>query len=105
LGLRILGYCYGARIRKIPLAKGISSIRFQKAYPLAPGIKDLEVYESHKFELVPPFPDILENYANNQRPVEAIKVRQKMQFAVQFHPEVRNAQGSAVLDGFLSLCK
>ena len=47
LGLRILGYIYSARIRRMPKGEyGIVKIHFQEEYPLAPGVEVLDAYET-----------------------------------------------------------
>src|SRR5580658_10418638 len=57
LGLRILGHCYGARMRRIPSpAAGTFVVRFERDFPLAPGVRECSVYQSHKYELLLPLP-------------------------------------------------
>ena len=104
LGLKIIGYCHGARMRKISFEEGITDIEFHKNFPLAPNAKNLKVYQSHGYELIPPLPSTLENFTGNETsPIQAIKVKKKQQFAVQFHPEKSN-DGNVILDNFVSLC-
>jgi GMP synthase-like glutamine amidotransferase len=103
LGMKIVGYCYGARMRKTPPDVGFREISFQGDFPLAEGVKTLRVYEKHKFELVPPLPRPLRNYASGGSPVQAVTVDGRPQFAVQFHPEV-GSDATIVLDRFLELC-
>ena len=106
LGQKIIGYCYGARIRKIPKEEEIITINFHKQFPLAPNVKELNVFESHEFELISPLPNTLENYASSGKSiVQAIKVCGKEQYAVQFHPERKGNEGHIILDNFIARAK
>jgi len=104
LGMKILGFCYGARMRRIESDVGLRVITFEREFPLAPGIRTMAVHENHRYELVPPLPDPLQNYANGGSPVQAMAVTGRPQFAVQFHPEV-GSTATIVLDSFLELCR
>ena len=103
LGMKILGFCYGARMRKTAPEVGFREIAFQRDFPLAPGLTSLRAYENHRFELLPPLPAPLRKYANGAASVEAVKVDGRSQFAVQFHPEV-GGTSVVILDRFLNLC-
>lgn len=104
LGLKILGHRYGARIRRIEPAVGMQPLHFIREYPLAPGIRDCSVYQGHKYELIPPLPAEMENYATNGSPVQAVKIRGKEMFGVQFHPELSGKPAIEILRSFVSLC-
>ena len=106
LGLRIFGYCYGARIRKMEKEEnGIVKIFFHREYPLAPGKKELTVYETHLYELFSTG-NHLENYGSSAIcKIQAVKHRSKPQYAVQFHPEIsENNEGLIILENFVNLC-
>jgi GMP synthase (glutamine-hydrolysing) len=103
LGMKILGHHYGVRMRRIPPAEGMGPIRFLRDYPLAPGLKECLVYQSHRFEWLPPLPAELENYASNGSPVEAVKVRGTQRYGLQFHPELSGEPALGMLRNFVSL--
>jgi len=106
LGLRILGYCNGSRVRRIrPSELGVTKIFFFKDYPLAPGIKELLVYENHDYELLD-LKEPLENYASSERcRIQAVKHRFKPIFAVQFHPEIsKENNGPIIVKNFVEFC-
>ena len=106
LGLRILGYHYGARIRRMGEGEnGVVKIFFHKDYPLAPGIKELKVYELHDYELISTG-ESLENYASSEKcRIQAVKHKIKPQYGVQFHPEVNsNNDGKIVIKNFIKEC-
>jgi GMP synthase (glutamine-hydrolysing) len=104
LGLKILGHHYGARMRRIPLAIGTSVVHFEREYPLAPGVRDCTVYQSHKYELLLPLPYALENYASDGSPVQAVKVRGAQRYGLQFHPEMSDYPARSIVEKFVSLC-
>jgi len=104
LGLKILGHVYGARMKRIPPAVGTYTVHFQREYPLAPGVQECKVYQGHKYELLPPLPDALENYATNGSPVQAVKVKGKDRFGLQFHPELSENPARAIVQNFVSIC-
>ena len=107
LGLKILGYCNGSRIRRIrPGELGVTKITFFREYPLAPSIRELLVYENHDYELLN-LREPLENYASSERcRIQAVKHRFKPLFAVQFHPEIsKGNDGPIIIGNFVSLCE
>ena len=104
LGLKIMGHYYGARMRRIEPGIGLDTIRFERDYPLAPGVRECAVYQSHSYELLPPLPDALENYASGASPIEAVKTRDKQRFGLQFHPELSGMPAGAIVRNFVSLC-
>ncbi len=107
LGLRIIGYYYGARIRKLEKEEnGIVKIYFHKEYPLAPSRKELTVYETHLYELISTGEN-LENYGSSDTcKIQALKHKNKKHFAVQFHPEIQEKnEGIIILEHFLRLCQ
>jgi len=100
LGFRILGYYYGAKFALLK-EKGIKEIEFFREYPLAPNVKRLTVYQDHDFSLIKLGSSIV-NYARSDKcDVQAIKIKGKEQYGVQFHPEV---EGGIVLENFVKLC-
>jgi len=106
LGLRILGYCYGSRMRRLEKAeKGVVTLRFFREFPLTPGRKELTVYEDHDYELLSLL-EPLENHASSPTSkIQAVKHKAKPLFGVQFHPEVAAGnEGSIVLENFVKLC-
>lgn len=104
LGLKILGHHYGARMRRIDPAMGMQPLHFVSEYPLAAGILDCLVYQGHKYELIPPLPSEMENYATDGSPVQAVKIRGKQMYGVQFHPELSGEPAIEILRSFVSLC-
>jgi len=104
LGLKILGYCYGARMRKTPTPLGTHVVRFLREYPLAPGVAECSVYQAHRYELLLPLPEALENYATDGSPVQAVKVRGKERYGLQFHPELSGSPAREMIQRFVSLC-
>lgn len=51
-------------------------------------------------------PDELENYASSDEcAIQAIKVIDRQQYAVQFHPERKNTDGYVILNNFIKICK
>ncbi len=106
LGLRIFGYCYGARVRKMEEEEnGVTTIFFHKEYPLAPGKKELKVYETHLYELISTGNNLI-NYGSSAKcKIQAVKHVFKPQYAVQFHPEIyENNEGLIIIKNFISLC-
>lgn len=106
LGLRIFGYCYGARIRKMEKEEnGVVKIFFHREYPLAPRKRELTVYETHLYELLSTG-SYLENYGSSATcKIQAVKHKSKSQYAVQFHPEInKNNEGLIILENFVKLC-
>jgi GMP synthase-like glutamine amidotransferase len=103
LGLKILGFCYGARIRKIPPVIGDRRVSLRD-FPLSPGLEEFTVRQNHKYELVPPLPETLENFTAEGDPVQAVKVVGKDQYAVQFHPEVGETPAQVIFKNFISMC-
>jgi para-aminobenzoate synthetase len=104
LGLKILGHHYGARMRRIAPAIGLFPVHFHREYPLAPGLKGCRVYQGHRYELLLPLPDVLENYASDGGPVQAIQVKGLERYGVQFHPEKSEAPARAIMKNFVSRC-
>lgn len=106
LGFKILGYCYGARLRKLELEEsGLAVVKFHKPFPLVPDKNQLVVHEDHSFELIG-IPEMLENYGSTDRcKIQVVKHKTKPQFGVQFHPEIRKEnEGYIVLDNFVKFC-
>ena len=99
-----MGHYYGARMRKIPPAVGTYAVRFQRDYPLAPGVLKCTVYQSHRYELVLPLPPVLENYARDGSPVQAVKTKGMDRYGLQFHPEMSENPARAIVENFVSLC-
>jgi imidazoleglycerol phosphate synthase glutamine amidotransferase subunit HisH len=91
-------------MRKIPPAVGTYVVHFQRDYPLLPGMRECTVYQSHRYELLPPLPEALENYATNGSPVQAVKTRGMDRFGLQFHPELSEKPARAIIKNFVSLC-
>ncbi len=104
LGLKILGHHYGARMRKTEPAMGIYHVRFLREYPLAVGLRECSVYQGHKYELIPPLPEMMENYATNGSPVQAIKISGLERYGVQFHPELSGEPAAGMIRSFVSRC-
>ncbi|MDA4131766.1 MAG: hypothetical protein OK454_01395 [Thaumarchaeota archaeon] len=104
LGLKILGHHYGARMRRIPPAVGTCVVHFEHEYPLAPGVRECTVYQSHRYELLLPLPHALENYATDGSSVQAVKIRGTERYGLQFHPEMSDYPARAIVEKFVSLC-
>jgi len=110
LGHKILGFCHGTRLKRSH-EKGLIDTFFHKEFPLAPGVRNLNVYQDHDFGLLH-LPETLENCASSKGcDIQAIRVVDKQQYGVQFHPEVtedeegRPIEGHIVLDRFLKIVK
>ena len=100
LGHKILGYCYGAKIKKA-CERGFSTIRFFKNYPLAPKTVETKVYQDHEYGLFD-LPKKLVNYAYSDIcKIQVLRVVGKQQYSVQFHPEI---EGKDILENFIRLC-
>jgi GMP synthase-like glutamine amidotransferase len=103
LGMKILGFCYGARLGKTPPVVGSSLISL-RGFPLAPDLSDFKVHQNHKYQLLPPLPDSLENFTAEGEPIQAVKVAGRDLYAVQFHPEVGESPARIIVANFVSLC-
>jgi GMP synthase-like glutamine amidotransferase len=103
LGMKILGFSYGARLGKTEPVIGDSKVRLRD-FPLLPGLSEFRVHENHRYELLRPLPGSLEDFTAPGDPVEAVKVRGRHQYAVQFHPEVGESPARVLFANFLSLC-
>ena len=104
LGLRILGHCYGARMRKFPAVTGLRDLHFLREFPLASGVRDCTVYQSHKYGLIDPLPPQLEGYATDEGAVQAVRVAGFHRYGVQFHPELSPEPALGILKNFVALC-
>jgi GMP synthase-like glutamine amidotransferase len=102
LGMKILGYCYGARIVKVTPVIGERRVRLD-GFPLCPDLSEFTVHQNHRYELIQPLPKPLQDYTADPGPVQAVKVKGKDQYAVQFHPEVGES-ASVIVRNFVSLC-
>ena len=102
-----MGHCYGARTRRLEKEEnGVVKVIFNKEYPLVPLRRELTVYETHFYEMISTG-EILENYASsNVCKIQATKHKEKLQFAVQFHPEIHEGnEGRIILENFIKLCQ
>lgn len=104
LGIRILAHYYGARTRRVTPVVGMRRLHFFREFPLARGVGDCEVYQSHSHEVISPLPQTLENFATGASPVEVLRVRGEERFGVQFHPELSGEPAVGILRSFVSLC-
>jgi GMP synthase-like glutamine amidotransferase len=107
LGHRIFCYVYGSRIRRLKEGEfGLARVQFHKDFPLAPNRKELTVFQRHHYDVFQ-IPDHLENYGGTEKSqIQAIKHKEKLQFSVQFHPEVKeNNEGYVIFDNFIELLK
>lgn len=104
LGLQLVCYTYNSEIIKLPSPrKGLIRIRTIKQNGILKGIKSLRVYENHK-HCVKSVSKAIEVLAESKDGIEAIKVRQKPVYAVEFHPEImKNNQGYRCFENFLKL--
>jgi len=103
LGMKILGFCYGARIRRIAPVVGERRVSLRD-FPLSPGLSEFSVRQNHKYELLPPLPEALQNFTAEGDPVQAVKVAGRDQYAVQFHPEVGKTPARIIVENFVSMC-
>lgn len=103
LGMKILGFCYGARILKVQPVIGERLVSL-RGFPLCPSLSHFTVHQNHRYELVRPLPNSLEDFTDDAGPVQAVKVRGREQYAVQFHPEVGDSAAASVMRGFVALC-
>jgi len=103
LGMKILGFCYGARIGKRRPVVGDYEVSL-RGFPLSPGLSEFTVRQNHRYELLPPLPVSLENFTAVGHPIQAVKVVGKAQFAVQFHPEVGDSPARIIVANFVSMC-
>ncbi len=102
LGMKILGYCYGARIARTSPVVGVRRVALS-GFPLFPGFQEFAVHQNHRYELVRPLPSALQDFTADGGPVQAIGVKGKRQYAVQFHPEVGRMHARVILENFVSL--
>ncbi|MGA2199029.1 MAG: hypothetical protein ABSG45_03740, partial [Nitrososphaerales archaeon] len=103
LGMRILGHCYGARIGMIAPVIGEYRVSLS-GFPLCLGLSDFTVHQNHKYQLLRPLPSSLEDFTAGGNPIQAVKVRGKRQYAVQFHPEVGESPAQVILENFVLMC-
>lgn len=103
LGMKILGFCYGARIGKRRPVVGDYRVSL-RGFPLSPELSEFTVRQNHRYELLPPLPDSLQNFTAPGHPIQAVKVVGKAQFAVQFHPEVGDSPPRVIVANFVSMC-
>ena len=106
LGFRIMGYCYGSRTRRLEKEEnGNIKISFHREYPLIPKRKEMTAYETHLYELISTGED-LENYGSSETcKIQAVKHKNKMQYGVQFHPEIcEENDGLTILENFIKIC-
>lgn len=103
LGMKILGFCYGARIGKVPPVIGERLVSL-RGFPLCPSLSEFTAHQSHRYELIRPLPHSLEDFTGDAGPVQALKVRGREQYAVQFHPEVGRSAAATIMGGFVDLC-
>ena len=103
LGMKILGFCYGARIGRISPVVGRSRVVL-KGFPLCPGLSEFTVHQNHRYQLLRPLPPPLADFTADGNDVQAVKVRGKNQYAVQFHPEVGATPASVIFENFVSQC-
>ena len=106
VGLRIMGYCYGSRIRRLEKEEKCNvTISFHKEYPLTPERKEITAYETHLYELITTGKN-LENYGSSETcKIQAVKHKNKMQYGVQFHPEIHEENdGLVILESFIKIC-
>lgn len=103
LGMKILGHCYGARIGRVTSVIGERRVRL-RGFPLCPNLSEFTVHQNHRYELIRPLPESLEDFTGGSGPVQAVKVKGKSQYAVQFHPEVGESASAVILGNFVSLC-
>jgi GMP synthase-like glutamine amidotransferase len=103
LGMKILGFCYGARIGKTPPVVGESLISL-RGFPLSPSLGEFKVHQNHKYQLLPPLPRSLENFTAEGQPIQAVKVMGRDLYAVQFHPEVGDSPARVIVANFVSMC-
>jgi GMP synthase (glutamine-hydrolysing) len=104
LGMKVIGYCFGARIRRIPPAVGMQVVKFHREFPLAPMVEECLAYQSHKYELLLPLPGRLENFATGESPVQAIKAKGRELYGVQFHPELSQGKTRSIIENFVARC-
>lgn len=107
---KLLGICYGAEILALTLGgtirklafvqKGNEKINIQKENLLCNN--DLDVYESHGFE-ISKLPDILIVIGISKNcKVEIIQYNKKLIFGTQFHPEMTE-NGQSLIEKFCVL--
>ena len=107
LGHRIFCHVYNSRIRRLKEGEiGLVKVRFHKDFPLAPNRKELTVFQRHHYDVFQ-IPDFLENYGSTETSlIQAIKHKEKLQYSIQFHPEVKkNNEGYITIDNFIELLK
>ncbi len=103
LGMKILGFCYGARIGRTPPVVGETLISL-RGFPLSPGLSEFRVHQNHRYQLLPPLPNSLEDFTAAGGPIQAVKVAGRDLYAVQFHPEVGESPARVIVANFVSLC-
>ncbi len=108
LGHQILSEAYGGLTTSADLESYAQiELNILKEDGLFKGIGDkLEVWSSHKDEVVK-LPDCFEILANSSKcDIEAIKHKEKPVFGIQFHPEVQHTpRGGEIFTNFNNICK
>jgi len=102
LGMKILGFCYGARIGNVGPVVGTRRVSLD-GFPLCPGLAEFTVHQNHRYELLRPLPPSLRDYTS-AGPTQAVKVEGRDLYAVQFHPEVGTSPARVIFENFVSLC-
>ncbi|MGA2663793.1 MAG: hypothetical protein ABSF83_02470 [Nitrososphaerales archaeon] len=102
LGMKVLGFCYGARIGNVGPVVGTRRVSLD-GFPLCPGLSEFAVHQNHRYELLRPLPPSLRDYTSSG-PTQAVKVADRDLYAVQFHPEVGSSPARVIMENFVSLC-
>lgn len=105
-GFQLLAYTYGGTI--IKSTKRITGIEtmdiLAKDDPLFANLPNQTVYEGHKL-IVTKLPETLLGLAKSKYGYEVIRHATRLQYGVQFHPEVYPEEtcGKQILENFLSI--
>lgn len=88
LGFELIVYAFGGKLKELPQKeKGVLKIEIIKNDTLFKNIKDLDVFESHRWAATE-LPDVLIPLAKSKDGIEVIKHATRFIYGFQFHPEI-----------------
>lgn len=105
-GHQLLGMLYGGEVYLGPPDREPVSVNITIRDPLFNQLPDeVEFAQDHTEGLVVP-DNVFEVLASSEQyPVEAVRHKEKVQYGVQFHPEVSGEPGQILFNNFLKLCR
>ena len=106
-GFEIIARAFGAKLEQMPVREhGVLDIEIVEPDKIFVGIKDFQVFESHRWVVKEPIKDLL-MLARSKDGIEAIKHKIRPIYAVQFHPEmfIEKTCGDEIFRNFLNILK